>query len=79
MLTKNTQYLINPTGRFVVGGLQGDTGLDLAVKLSWIPTVAAWVVTAAAHSAVKILPKVGPQRGLYGTLRCEKYRRRRHR
>ncbi|HEX3624851.1 MAG TPA: methionine adenosyltransferase [Verrucomicrobiae bacterium] len=27
LLTKNTQYLINPTGRFVVGGPQGDTGL----------------------------------------------------
>src|SRR5438067_1074770 len=27
MLDKNTQYLINPTGRFVVGGPQGDTGL----------------------------------------------------
>src|SRR5580704_5945185 len=27
MLTKNTTYLINPTGRFVVGGPQGDTGL----------------------------------------------------
>ncbi len=27
MLTANTQYLINPTGRFVVGGPQGDTGL----------------------------------------------------
>lgn len=27
MLTKATQYLINPTGRFVVGGPQGDTGL----------------------------------------------------
>jgi S-adenosylmethionine synthetase len=27
MLTKSTQYLINPTGRFVVGGPQGDTGL----------------------------------------------------
>ena len=27
MLTKNTQYLINPTGRFVIGGPQGDTGL----------------------------------------------------
>ena len=26
-LTKNTKYLINPTGRFVVGGPQGDTGL----------------------------------------------------
>ena len=27
LLTRNTQFLINPTGRFVVGGPQGDTGL----------------------------------------------------
>jgi len=27
LLTKDTLYLINPTGRFVVGGPQGDTGL----------------------------------------------------
>jgi len=27
MLTKNTEFLINPTGRFVIGGPQGDTGL----------------------------------------------------
>ena len=27
MLTENTRYLINPTGRFVVGGPQGDCGL----------------------------------------------------
>ena len=27
MLTRNTEYLINPTGRFVVGGPQGDSGL----------------------------------------------------
>ena len=27
MLTKDTQYLINPTGKFVVGGPQGDSGL----------------------------------------------------
>src|SRR5262245_52036529 len=27
MLDQRTQYLINPTGRFVVGGPQGDTGL----------------------------------------------------
>ncbi len=27
LLSKNTEYLINPTGRFVVGGPQGDSGL----------------------------------------------------
>jgi S-adenosylmethionine synthetase len=27
LLTRNTLFLINPTGRFVVGGPQGDTGL----------------------------------------------------
>jgi S-adenosylmethionine synthetase len=27
MLTRQTEYLVNPTGRFVVGGPQGDTGL----------------------------------------------------
>src|SRR5277367_3342168 len=27
LLTKKAQFLINPTGRFVVGGPQGDTGL----------------------------------------------------
>ncbi|MEI6568716.1 MAG: methionine adenosyltransferase, partial [Verrucomicrobiota bacterium] len=27
LLTPTTEYLINPTGRFVVGGPQGDTGL----------------------------------------------------
>ena len=27
LLDENTKYYINPTGRFVVGGPQGDTGL----------------------------------------------------
>ena len=27
MITEDTRYLINPTGRFVIGGPQGDTGL----------------------------------------------------
>ena len=27
LLTKDTEYLINPTGKFVIGGPQGDSGL----------------------------------------------------
>lgn len=27
LLTKNTEYLVNPTGKFVIGGPQGDAGL----------------------------------------------------
>lgn len=27
MLTKDTQYLVNPTGQFIIGGPQGDSGL----------------------------------------------------
>ena len=27
LLTKNTEFLINPTGRFIIGGPQGDSGL----------------------------------------------------
>lgn len=27
LLTKNTQYFINPTGRFIIGGPEGDAGL----------------------------------------------------
>ena len=27
MLTKDTEYLINPTGQFIIGGPQGDSGL----------------------------------------------------
>ena len=27
LLTRNTEYLVNPTGRFVIGGPQGDSGL----------------------------------------------------
>ena len=27
LLTEKTEFLINPTGRFVIGGPQGDTGL----------------------------------------------------
>jgi S-adenosylmethionine synthetase len=34
LLKKETEFLINPTGRFVVGGPQGDTGLPDAKSSS---------------------------------------------
>ncbi len=55
LLTKKTQFLINPTGRFVVGGPQGDSGLT-GRKSSLIPT-AAGVVMAAVLSPVRIRRK----------------------
>ncbi len=56
LLTKKTEFLINPTGRFVVGGPQGDTGLT-GRKSSWTLT-AAWDVTAAARSPAKTRRKL---------------------
>ena len=50
LLDENTKYYINPTGRFVVGGPQGDTGL--AVRSSSIPT-AAMHATAAVLSPAR--------------------------
>lgn len=54
-LTSATKFFINPTGRFVIGGPMGDCGLT-GRKLSLIPT-AAWRVTVAVHSLVKIHQK----------------------
>ena len=52
LLDENTKYFINPTGRFVVGGPQGDSGLTGREDRSWIPT-AAMPVTAAAPSPAR--------------------------
>jgi S-adenosylmethionine synthetase len=52
MLTKDTQFLINPTGKFVIGGPQGDSGLT--GRRSSSTPMAAPVVTAAAPSPARI-------------------------
>ena len=42
LLDENTKYYINPTGRFVVGGPQGDTGLTAALHMrpaGWLRTL----------------------------------------
>ena len=33
LITKKTQFLVNPTGNFVVGGPQGDSGLTGRKKI----------------------------------------------
>ena len=55
-LDDNTKIFVNPTGRFVVGGPQGDTGLT-GRRSSSTPT-AATHVTAAAHSPARTRPRL---------------------
>ena len=53
---RTPKFYVNPTGRFVVGGPVGDTGLDRAVRLLWIP-MAGMAVTGAAPSPERTRPK----------------------
>jgi len=39
LIKQGIKFLVNPTGRFVIGGPQGDCGLT-AARSSWTPTVA---------------------------------------
>ena len=47
-LKKDTSYLINPTGRFVIGGPQGDTGVTGRKII--VDTYGGMAGTAAARS-----------------------------
>ena len=51
LLDENTKYYINPTGRFVVGGPQGDSGLTGRKII--VDTYGATPATAAAHSPAR--------------------------
>ena len=55
MMDASTQFLINPTGRFVVGGPEGDSGLT-GGRSSSTPT-AAGAATAAARSPARTPPR----------------------
>ena len=55
MVDDKVKYYVNPTGRFVIGGPQGDTGVT-GRKIMLIP-MAVTPATAAAASAGKIPPK----------------------
>ena len=37
LIDDKTVWHINPTGNFVIGGPDGDTGTSIDAKLSWIP------------------------------------------
>ena len=75
MLTKDTEYLINPTGRFVVGGPQGDSGLTgrknhrRHVRRLGAPR---WRCVLRQGSL-----EGRPLGGLHGSLGCEEHCRRR--
>lgn len=51
MLDAETKYYINPTGRFVIGGPQGDAGLT--GRKSSLTPMAVWLVMAAVLSAAR--------------------------
>ena len=48
MLTPDTRYFINPTGRFVIGGPHGDSGLT--GRKIVVTHTAVWAGTEAVHS-----------------------------
>ena len=54
-LLRNTRYLINPTGRFVIGGPHGDSGLTGRKII--VDTYGGMGVTAAAPSRARIPPR----------------------
>ena len=55
LLDSKTIFHVNPTGRFVVGGPQGDCGLT-GPRSSSIPMV-AWAVTGVAASRARTAPR----------------------
>ncbi|WKL04049.1 methionine adenosyltransferase domain-containing protein [Paenibacillus amylolyticus] len=56
LLDEQTKYFINPTGRFVIGGPQGDAGLTGRKII--VDTYGGYAITAVVRSLVKIRQKV---------------------
>ena len=74
MLSDKTQFLINPTGRFVVGGPQGDTGLTGRKII--VDTYGGMGRHGGGAFSGKDPTQGGSQRGLHGPLGGEERRRR---
>ena len=55
MVDENTKFFINPTGRFVIGGPHGDSGLTGRKII--VDSTAERHVTAAAHFPVRTAPR----------------------
>jgi S-adenosylmethionine synthetase len=55
MLSEKTQFLVNPTGNFVIGGPQGDAGLTGRKII--VDPMAEWAGTAEARFQEKIRVK----------------------
>lgn len=64
MLDENTKYYINPTGRFVIGGPMGDTGLTGRKII--VDTYGGMARHGGGAFSGKDPTKVGPQRMLCG-------------
>jgi S-adenosylmethionine synthetase len=75
MLTGDTEFLINPTGRFVVGGPQGDSGLTGRKII--VDTYGGMGRHGGGAFSGKGPLQGGPQRRVHGPLGGEEHRRRR--
>ncbi len=75
LIDSRTKYHIKPTGRFVIGGPHGDTGLT--GRKSLVDTYGGWGRHGGGAFSGKDATKVRPISRLYGPVRCQKHRRRR--
>ena len=62
---RNTEFLINPTGRFVIGGPDGDTGLTGRKII--VDTYGGYAPMAAVLFVVRTVLKLH-RSGIYGTI-----------
>ena len=75
LLDENTKYHINPTGRFVIGGPMGDTGLTGRKII--VDTYGGMGRHGGGAFQRQGPDKGGPLGGLHGALHCEEHRGRR--